>query len=76
MPSFIGIARRTAKWLGVGFHAVKMDEAALASRFEDTVWNSEIPLPDLNGIARMGLAETVHAHGFKVVITGKYNHLF
>ncbi|KAJ5652798.1 asparagine synthetase [Penicillium longicatenatum] len=65
------VARRTAEWLGVDFHPVKMDETALASRFEDTVWNSEVPLPDLNGIARMGLAETVHAHGIKVVITGE-----
>ncbi|KAM0345658.1 hypothetical protein ACHAPU_006312 [Fusarium lateritium] len=65
------IARRTADWLGVDIHLVKMDEAALAARFEDTTWHSEVPLPDLNGMGRLALAEAVHAQGIKVVITGE-----
>ncbi|KAJ5214274.1 hypothetical protein N7449_001443 [Penicillium cf. viridicatum] len=65
------IARRTAEWLGVDIHLVKMDEEALASRFEDAVWHSEIPLPDLNGMGRLALAEAVHSQGIKVVITGE-----
>lgn len=48
-----------------------MDEEALASRFEDAVWHSEIPLPDLNGMGRLALAEAVHSQGIKVVITGE-----
>ncbi|CAG8068665.1 unnamed protein product [Penicillium salamii] len=65
------IALRTAKWLGVDIHLVKMDEEALAARFEEGVWHSEIPLPDLNGMGRLALAEAVHAQGIKVVITGE-----
>lgn len=48
-----------------------MDEEALAARFEEGVWHSEIPLPDLNGMGRLALAEAVHAQGIKVVITGE-----
>ncbi|GAB1197524.1 hypothetical protein APSETT444_006820 [Aspergillus pseudonomiae] len=65
------IAQRTADWLGVDIQFVKMDEEALVSRFEDAVWHSEIPLPDLNGMGRLALAEAVHAQGIKVVVTGE-----
>ncbi|KAK7426675.1 hypothetical protein QQZ08_006853 [Neonectria magnoliae] len=65
------IARRTAEWLGADIHLVKMDEEALASRFGDTTWHSEVPLPDLNGMARLALAEAVHSQGIKVVVTGE-----
>ncbi|KAF2721525.1 asparagine synthase [Polychaeton citri CBS 116435] len=65
------IARRTAEWLGVDIQFVKMDEDALVSRFEDTVWHSEIPLPDLNGMGRLALAEAVRSQGIKVVVTGE-----
>ncbi|KAL6915119.1 hypothetical protein FSST1_012879 [Fusarium sambucinum] len=65
------IARRTADWLGVDIHLVKMDEEALVARFEDTTWYSEVPLPDLNGMGRLALAEAVHAQGIKAVITGE-----
>lgn len=68
---FSAIARRTADWLGVDIHLVKMDEEALAARFEDTTWYSEVPLPDLNGMGRLALADAVHAQGIKVVITGQ-----
>ncbi len=50
---------------------MKVDETSLASRFEDAVWHSEIPLPDVCGMARMALAEAVHASGIKVVVTGQ-----
>lgn len=43
----------------------------MASRFEDAVWHSEVPLPDVCGMARMALAEAVKAHGIKVVVTGE-----
>ncbi|KAJ0358001.1 hypothetical protein COL154_009552 [Colletotrichum chrysophilum] len=65
------VAHRTAAWLGVDIHMVKMDEEALVARFEDTVWNVEVPLPDLNGMGRYALAEAVHKQGIKVVITGE-----
>lgn len=68
---FPEIARRTAEWLGVDIQFIKMDEEALAARFEETVWHSEIPLPDLNGMGRLALAEAVHSQGIKVVVTGE-----
>jgi asparagine synthase (glutamine-hydrolysing) len=50
-----------------------MDEEALAARFEDTTWYSEVPLPDLNGMGRLALAEAVHSQGIKAVITGQWS---
>lgn len=49
---------------------MKVDESALAQRFEDAIWYSETPLPDVNGAVRLALAEAVHASGIKVVLTG------
>lgn len=65
------MAQRTAEWLGVDFQPVPVDEEALASRLEDTVWYSETPLPDVNGMGRLAMAEMAHAKGLKVVLTGK-----
>ncbi|KAL5359154.1 hypothetical protein BJX96DRAFT_147878 [Aspergillus floccosus] len=65
------IAQRTAEWLGVDFHPVPIDEDAVVARFEDLVWHSEIPLPDINGIGRLAMAETAKAHGIKVILTGE-----
>lgn len=42
----------------------------MVARFEDLVWHSEIPLPDINGIGRLAMAETAKAHGIKVILTG------
>lgn len=55
--SYLDISKRTADWLGVDLHCVHMDEANLASRFEEAVWHSEFPFPDLNGIGKLALAE-------------------
>lgn len=65
------IAQRTADWLGVDLQPVQVDEETLAARFEETVWHSEVALPDLNGVCRLALSEAVHARGIKVVITGE-----
>ncbi|KAE8385112.1 asparagine synthase [Aspergillus alliaceus] len=65
------VAQRTAEWLGVDLHLVHMDEPNLASRFEDAVWYSEIPFPDLNGIGKLALSEKVNSLGMKVVLTGE-----
>ncbi|GES62463.1 asparagine synthetase [Aspergillus terreus] len=65
------IAQRTAEWLGVDFHPVPIDENAVVARFEDLVWHSEIPLPDINGIGRLAMAETAKAYGIKVILTGE-----
>ncbi|KAI2818632.1 hypothetical protein CBS63078_6985 [Aspergillus niger] len=65
------VARRTAEWLGVDFHPVLLDEEAIASRLEDTVWHTETPIPDVNGMGRLALAEAAHAAGKRVVLTGE-----
>lgn len=67
----LDIARRTAKFLGVEFHPVVMDEAAMASRMADAVWHSEAAMPDTNGCAMLAMAEMAHSHGVKVVLTGE-----
>ncbi|KAE8146749.1 hypothetical protein BDV25DRAFT_161879 [Aspergillus avenaceus] len=65
------IAQRTAEWLGVEYHPISLDEEAIASRLEDTVWYSEVPGSQVNGMGRLALAELAHAHGKKVVLTGE-----
>ncbi|EIT82516.1 hypothetical protein AO1008_11993 [Aspergillus oryzae 100-8] len=65
------IARRTAEWLGVGYHPVYLDEEAIAARLEDTVWYSEIPAANVNGMGRLAVAEAAHAMGKKVILTGE-----
>ncbi|PYH86658.1 asparagine synthase [Aspergillus uvarum CBS 121591] len=57
------IARRTAEWLGVFFHAVLLDEETIASRLEDTIWYTETPLPDVDGMGRLAVAEAAHNAG-------------
>lgn len=48
-----------------------MDEEAIASRLEDTIWHSEAPTADVNGMARLAMAEVAHSRGIKVVLTGE-----
>jgi asparagine synthase (glutamine-hydrolysing) len=48
-----------------------MDEKAIASRLEDTVWHTELPTADVNGMSRLAMAEAAHARGIKVVLTGE-----
>ncbi|PWY90451.1 asparagine synthetase [Aspergillus sclerotioniger CBS 115572] len=65
------IARRTAEWLGVDFHPVLLDEETIAARLEDTVWHTETPIPDVNGMGRLALADAAHAAGKRVILTGE-----
>jgi hypothetical protein len=64
------IAQRTAEWLGVEFHPVPITEETIVSKFEDTIWHSEVPLPDTNGIGRLAMAEAAKSQGIKVILTG------
>lgn len=48
-----------------------MDEQEISSRFEDTVWFTETPIPDVNGMGRVAVGELAHSHGKKVILTGK-----
>ena len=53
-----------------------MDEKALAQGLEDAVWYSEAPVPDVNGVGRLAMAELAHSKGIKVVLTGQlFQHL-
>ncbi|KAJ5964889.1 uncharacterized protein N7479_004765 [Penicillium vulpinum] len=65
------IAQRTAEWLGVDFHPVSVNEDVIVSKFEDTVWHSEMPIPDTNGMGRLAMAEVAKSHGIKVILTGE-----
>ncbi|KKK13879.1 hypothetical protein ARAM_004225 [Aspergillus rambellii] len=65
------IAQRTADWLGVDLYPVTMDEEEIAVRLEDTVWYTEAPIPDVNGMGRMAVGELAHSHGKKVILTGE-----
>lgn len=74
--SYLDIARRTTEWLGVDFHPIPVDETAVASRLEDVVWYSECPLPDVNGMGRLAMAQKAHERGFKVILTGEFLDLW
>ncbi|KAI9367282.1 hypothetical protein BJX61DRAFT_551554 [Aspergillus egyptiacus] len=65
------VAQRTADFLGAHSHLVPVTESVLAEGFEDTIWFSESPLPDLCGIGKLALAEAAHSKGIKVVLTGE-----
>ncbi|CEL01874.1 Putative Asparagine synthetase [Aspergillus calidoustus] len=65
------IAQRTADWIGVDLHPVTMTEDEIAARFEDTVWYTETPIPDVNGMGRVAVGELAHSHGKKVILTGE-----
>lgn len=67
----VDIAQRTAEWLGVKYEPVPMDEEAMASRLEDTIWHSESPTADVNGMARLAMAKLAHSKGYKVILTGE-----
>lgn len=48
-----------------------MTEEMVAARFQEAVWYSEPLLPDVNGIAKLFLAELTNLQGIRAVITGQ-----
>ncbi|KAF7196906.1 Amidase chyE [Pseudocercospora fuligena] len=65
------IAERTAKYLNVPLHTVRMDEAAFADNFEAaTIFNEQNNI-DLNYVGKYCLSKLVQDHGVKVVLTGE-----
>ncbi|KAL4732896.1 nucleophile aminohydrolase [Aspergillus similis] len=52
-------------------HPVTLTEEEIASRFEDTAWYTETPIPDVNGMGRVAVGELAHSHGKKVILTGE-----
>jgi asparagine synthase (glutamine-hydrolysing) len=65
------IAERTAKHLKVEFKKKVMNEAELASRFEDAIYHAEHHNPDLNFVGKFALSELPREKGYKVVLTGE-----
>jgi asparagine synthase (glutamine-hydrolysing) len=65
------IANRTAEWLGVKYEKKHMNEAELASRFEDATYHTEHHNPDLNFVGKYALSEVPLKAGYKVVLTGE-----
>jgi asparagine synthase (glutamine-hydrolysing) len=44
--------------------------------FADTVWHSETPMPDTNGMGRLAMAEVAKSHGIKVILTGSSSQMY
>ncbi|KAL2363928.1 hypothetical protein RJZ56_003137 [Blastomyces dermatitidis] len=67
----LGIADRTAKWLGVETIKKVVDEAILADNFTDAAYRCEHHNNDLNFVAKFALSTLPQENGIKVVITGE-----
>jgi asparagine synthase (glutamine-hydrolysing) len=57
--------------LGTRHHVVKVGLAGVAEAFFDAVWHTETPLLRTAPAAMLLLASSVHARGFKAVLTGE-----
>lgn len=69
--SAIGIAARTAEWLGVSYEKIHMNEEELARQFEDATYHIEHHNPDFNFVGKFALSKLPRNAGFKVVLTGE-----
>ncbi|KAL1612970.1 hypothetical protein SLS60_001201 [Paraconiothyrium brasiliense] len=65
------IAQRTAEWLGVKKHVVRMTEEEFVKNYSDAAWFCEHPLIDLNFIGKVALSRLTREHGVKVILTGE-----
>ncbi|KAJ7762636.1 putative asparagine synthase [Mycena metata] len=65
------MATRTAVHLGAATHMVNVDEAALVSTLEESVWHSEQPNTTFHGAGKIILSRHVRNRGFKVVLSGE-----
>jgi asparagine synthase (glutamine-hydrolysing) len=64
-------AARTAAWLGVQHHVLRVGEAELADNLEQAVYHVEHHNQNLNFVGKFLLSRMVHAHGYRVVLTGE-----
>lgn len=64
-------AARTTAWLGVQHHIVPVGEAELADNLEQAVYHAEHHNQNLNFVGKFLLSRMVHAHGYRVVLTGE-----
>ncbi|KAJ4358431.1 uncharacterized protein N0V89_003014 [Didymosphaeria variabile] len=65
------IAQRTAEWLGVKKHVVRMTEEEFVKNYSDAAWFCEHPLIDLNFIGKVALSRLTRENGVKVILTGE-----
>ncbi|KAJ7034081.1 putative asparagine synthase [Mycena alexandri] len=65
------VAARTAAHLGATVHMVNVDEAALVSTLEESIWHSEQPNATFHGAGKIILSRYVRSKGYKVVLTGE-----
>ncbi|RAQ99514.1 asparagine synthase [Stemphylium lycopersici] len=64
-------ASRTAAWLGVKHHILPVGETELADNLEQAVYHAEHHNQNLNFVGKFLLSRMVHAHGYRVVLTGE-----
>ncbi|KAF2120349.1 asparagine synthetase [Lophiotrema nucula] len=65
------IAQRTAEWLGVKMHVVRMTEDEFVKNYSDAAWHTEFPMLDLNFIGKVALSRLTRETGVKVILTGE-----
>jgi asparagine synthase (glutamine-hydrolysing) len=65
------IAARTAAWLDVKHHKLRMNEAELAADLEEATYHAEHHNQNLNFVGKFALSRVPRAHGYKVVMTGE-----
>jgi asparagine synthase (glutamine-hydrolysing) len=64
------IAAGTASRLGVEHHPVRVTDRDIAANFLSSVWHSEIPIHNCNGIAKFLLSRSASKH-VKAIMTGE-----
>ncbi|MBU6399637.1 MAG: asparagine synthase (glutamine-hydrolyzing), partial [Verrucomicrobia bacterium] len=62
---------RMAQCLGVEHHVAHVSHADIGRVFPEVIWHVEVPLMRTAPAPMFILSEQVHAHGFKVVLTGE-----
>ena len=65
-----GAATRTASYLGVEHHVVRVRDKDVADNFLQSIWHSEIPVVNCHGTAKFMLSRAASAH-VKAVMTGE-----
>ncbi|KAI4197332.1 MAG: hypothetical protein LQ350_006001 [Teloschistes chrysophthalmus] len=65
------IAQRTADFLGVDFQKAQMNEAELATNFEEAVWFDEQPHFELGFVGKHALSKLTRDSGIKTIISGQ-----
>jgi asparagine synthase (glutamine-hydrolysing) len=65
------LAEESARRAGAEWCPIRVGQAELARRFEESVWHTETACKNAHGVAKFILSEHVRESGFKVVLTGE-----